>query len=364
MARKRKSTVDYFPHDANASSKKTLVLLEKRYGITGYGFWFKLLETLAVSDNHFLDLNRKGNVEYLSSKAHISEELCLEILDELAGLDAIDPELWESRIVWVENFISGVVDAYSRRSQAAPTRAEVVEVIQFRYPPKVINNQDQSGDIRELNPRLFLTVKDEPDPDQSIASKDNVDHSKLITSEMTSDENNLSSIGISGDIRELKCIKETKVNKSKEKQKERERALTVVKAEQAPDPSNQEKQSRHFADVVEKESGASIAERLIAACRQCALRSNGKFNPFQWVQTVMNCHPEAVIETLENVTENLPAVEKVWPYAGKVLRTRDFRYRERAEIDKMRLISPTVDEAKAAWMKVVELLKQEKTGRS
>jgi len=46
MSRKT-NTVEWFPHYANASSKMTLTILEKKYGASGYASWFKLLECIA-----------------------------------------------------------------------------------------------------------------------------------------------------------------------------------------------------------------------------------------------------------------------------------------------------------------------------
>jgi len=49
MARPRKQTVDYFPHDTDVSSGKTLTILQSKYGNDGYAFWFKLLRMPGVT---------------------------------------------------------------------------------------------------------------------------------------------------------------------------------------------------------------------------------------------------------------------------------------------------------------------------
>ena len=48
MTRPKKQTVDYFPHSCN--HKKTIYILEERYGNNGYSFWFKLLEMLGNTE--------------------------------------------------------------------------------------------------------------------------------------------------------------------------------------------------------------------------------------------------------------------------------------------------------------------------
>ena len=40
MARPIKAGVDYFPHDTDAASRKTIFTLESIFGNDGYAFWF------------------------------------------------------------------------------------------------------------------------------------------------------------------------------------------------------------------------------------------------------------------------------------------------------------------------------------
>lgn len=120
MARPRKQTVDYFPH--MCSHKKTMYILEQRYGNDGYSFWFKLLEMLGSYEGHYIDFNDVGDWEFLQSKTRLSEDICQEILDLLAKLEAIDKESWEHRIVWSQNFVDGLAPVYTNRRQPLPKK--------------------------------------------------------------------------------------------------------------------------------------------------------------------------------------------------------------------------------------------------
>ena len=121
MARPKKQTVDYFPHTCN--HKKTMYILEQRYGNNGYAFWFKLLETLTETDGHCLDLNDETAWEFLQAKTHLSDSSCTEILNLLGKLQAIDNELWENkRMVWCQNFVDGISDVYKNRRVSTPNR--------------------------------------------------------------------------------------------------------------------------------------------------------------------------------------------------------------------------------------------------
>lgn len=122
MTRPRKQTVDYFPHTCKHG--KTMFILEKRYGVHGYAFWFKLLELLGSSEGHFFDCNDPANWEYLCVVTGLESELCTEALELLAKLDAIDSELWEAKVIWSENFVKGVTDAYRNRRVDPPKRPD------------------------------------------------------------------------------------------------------------------------------------------------------------------------------------------------------------------------------------------------
>jgi|GEM_PF-1402366 len=120
MSRQRKQTVDYFPH--SCTHKTTMFILEQRYGNDGYAFWFKLLEMLGQAEGHYLDLNKPATWEFLQSKTHLSNGSCDEVLGLLARLEAIDPELWEQKVIWCQNFVDGISVVYRNRRVETPDR--------------------------------------------------------------------------------------------------------------------------------------------------------------------------------------------------------------------------------------------------
>jgi hypothetical protein len=126
MARPIKQTVDYFPHQCVHS--KTMYILETKYGNNGYSFWFKLLEILGNTPNHFIDCRNNGTGEYLQAKTHLDEVTTVEILDLLAKLQAIDPELWSIKVIWCQNFVEGIADVYINRKKEPPKRPEYLLV--------------------------------------------------------------------------------------------------------------------------------------------------------------------------------------------------------------------------------------------
>lgn len=114
MARPERNTVDYFPH--YISDGKKMFFIEHKYGNDGYSTWFKLLESLAITEYHYLDLQNESDIMYLSAKCNISEKTLIDILNDLSKLGEIDLELWNEKIVFSDKFIESIQDAYVRRN--------------------------------------------------------------------------------------------------------------------------------------------------------------------------------------------------------------------------------------------------------
>lgn len=120
---KKINTVEYFPHFANASSKMTLTILEKKYGVGGYAAWFKLLECLAQSDGHFIKCETPLQIDYLTSRLSVGNGHLINMLQDMADLSAIDKELWDKqRIIWSDNFLENVKVVYTNRKRSPPQK--------------------------------------------------------------------------------------------------------------------------------------------------------------------------------------------------------------------------------------------------
>jgi hypothetical protein len=120
MSRPIKNTVDYFPHIIH--NGKTRFILESKFGNDGYAFWFKLLELLGSSHNHVYDYNNPSDWEFMLAKTKVGEQKAKNILQTLANVGAIDAKLLEKKIIWSENFVKNIADAYKRRKQDLPKK--------------------------------------------------------------------------------------------------------------------------------------------------------------------------------------------------------------------------------------------------
>lgn len=122
MARPKSDTVDYFSHDTHASDNKTLTILEGEFGLTGYAFWFKLLEWLGHTEGFAYDAREDEDLEFLAREFKVDVETATGILDKCAKLKAIDRELWGQRIIWSDNFVNRLSEVYRKRGRPLPSK--------------------------------------------------------------------------------------------------------------------------------------------------------------------------------------------------------------------------------------------------
>lgn len=123
MGRRARQDVDYFPHDCDASTRKTLIILESRFGNDGFAAWFKLLESLGRRNGLFIDCSDSRELKLLSAAAHVSTGRYEDILDEAASLEAIDFDLWQNhKIIWSDNFVERLKPVFAKRKLPPPLK--------------------------------------------------------------------------------------------------------------------------------------------------------------------------------------------------------------------------------------------------
>ena len=132
MARPKKATVEYFQH--YTTHGKTMYTIEAKYGNDGYAFWFKLLELLGSTEQHFIDCNLDEEFEYLLACTRFNQEKAIEILNLLSKIVAIDTDLWEYKVIWSANFISNLAPVYSRRDVIVYDKSALLDYCIHKYP--------------------------------------------------------------------------------------------------------------------------------------------------------------------------------------------------------------------------------------
>jgi len=76
-----------------------------------------------------LDYQDTPTAQYLQAYTHTEGAICLEILNLLTDLGAIDTELWQQRkIIWSQGFVDNLAELYARRKVNLPTKASILSV--------------------------------------------------------------------------------------------------------------------------------------------------------------------------------------------------------------------------------------------
>ena len=127
MTRVQKDVVSYFPHDADACTGDTLTVLQSRFGNDGYAFWFKLLEKLALTDGHCLDVSNPTKWQIFIAKMGVDEITTVEMMKILVEMQAIDKDLWDSKLIWCQNLVNNVADVYKNRKRELPQKPIITD---------------------------------------------------------------------------------------------------------------------------------------------------------------------------------------------------------------------------------------------
>lgn len=141
MARPQRNNVDYFPFYCEEGKK--MYYLEETYGNDGFATFLKILRELAKTDFHYLDLSKNTTRMFLSAKCKVSKQILESIINDLVDLDKFDKDLWvENSIIWCEDFIDSIQDAYSKRSSECMNKEELINMLiskGIRKPSKLRN---------------------------------------------------------------------------------------------------------------------------------------------------------------------------------------------------------------------------------
>ena len=154
MARPKKATVDYFPHFTKHG--KTMFIIERKFGNDGYAAWFKTLEILGATENHFIDVRNPESWEFLLAKIGVDGNTAIQIYTTLADVQAISKSLWKERIIFSENFVNNIQDAYKRRIELIPTKTLIQGVCGIIN--KVSANKNPVNDNKSTESKLKESI--------------------------------------------------------------------------------------------------------------------------------------------------------------------------------------------------------------
>ena len=177
MARPERNNVDYFPFYCEEGKK--MFFLEETYGNDGFAVFIKLLRELAKTNFHYLDLSKKSTTMFLSAKCKVSIEILDNIIQDLVDLEKFNKILWEeNRIIWCQDFVDSIQDAYSRRKNNCinfngllllltrlgirkPLKESIIDPINTQSIVKYSKEEEsKKNNSKEENALIFPTFED------------------------------------------------------------------------------------------------------------------------------------------------------------------------------------------------------------
>lgn len=121
MGRKPSTTLDYISLDV--TDKTTLKRLHRKFGKDGRLFWYELLRLLGRTENYFLDLSDKWDLEdIIEEELFVDKEIGVQIIQQLCLWGNLDADLWQKcNIIWCQALIDRHDDVWNKRTKK-PTK--------------------------------------------------------------------------------------------------------------------------------------------------------------------------------------------------------------------------------------------------
>jgi len=120
MARPKKNTVEYFPHDVHMG--KTLRLLTRKFGNDGYAFFFRLRELLGMTPNHNYSIKKQIDWLDFIDQMGLDENKANDIIEFAVEIGELDQESWKNKRLWSQNFVDELVVVYEKRTSDLPDK--------------------------------------------------------------------------------------------------------------------------------------------------------------------------------------------------------------------------------------------------
>jgi len=165
MARPRKTGLDYFPHDVDASEDEKIEALRALHGNDGYAFYFILLERIYRSENAELDISKKAILAALIKKVGVVEQKFFEMLETCFEVGLLDKEAYEQKRVLTSNGIK--------------KRFEEVQAMRERWRKK----KQKSKDEKEQESSLIFSGENSEETGESKVKQSKEKKSKVNTKE-------------------------------------------------------------------------------------------------------------------------------------------------------------------------------------
>lgn len=148
MARPHKQSLDYFPHNVNASFDNKIELLEHRFQNDGYAIFFKILEKVFISNGKF-NLTSDIDFEIYGNKWHVGKDKLVLIVNFMREI-SLFPRT---------NFVSSAVKKRLNKIEAERERKR--NYVKTKEVKGNIMDVHNNGTTAELPPKENLKKRKE-----------------------------------------------------------------------------------------------------------------------------------------------------------------------------------------------------------
>lgn len=153
MARPKKTGLDYFSHDVDASNDEKVEAMEALYGANGYTFYFKMLERVYRNGGE-LDVSDAETRQILARKCLLSLEDWERMLQSSFKIKLFDRDIYESSWIITSEGIKKRREFITNKREKSAIRYQnqvsVTETTPESTQSKVNKTKEKESKLKEL----------------------------------------------------------------------------------------------------------------------------------------------------------------------------------------------------------------------
>ena len=118
MARPKKNTVDYFPHDCIKS--REISVIQKKFDSDGYRLYYELMELLGRTPDHTLKYDSPIDKLYVAEQLGVEVDFLDEVFKFMYEIKVLHQSSFEAGYLFSEELINRVKTVYDKRKTEIP----------------------------------------------------------------------------------------------------------------------------------------------------------------------------------------------------------------------------------------------------
>ena len=123
VGRPKSKNVPYFPHYTEATTE--LIFLENVYGAEGYRAYYRLLELLTKTNDHYIELKTETQILTFRVSMKVEKETLDKAIEYLVEMGFIDNHMYhEENIIWIPDLVDCFKLVYYKRGRKTPEKVD------------------------------------------------------------------------------------------------------------------------------------------------------------------------------------------------------------------------------------------------